>query len=426
MNPYPYITTLLLMLSWTTPVYAAAKGPQVELDRNRMVEGETVNLTLTVPGDLDGEPDFTPLDQGFDVLDRAQSSHTSIINGHMSSQRVWRLILAPKATGLLTVPPIPVGRLQSHPRTLKVLPAGSKDAGTESPRIFIEAEAAPKSPYVQGQLIYSVRIFHRVKLREASLSDPQTEGALLERLGEDKSYRAFRNGHSYNVIERRYAVFPQQSGRLGIDAPILSASVAAESQRRNSLSQRFFGRDPFAGFPDIGGFFQERRPVRIRSKRLEIEVKPRPTGISGNWLPAQSLSLEQSWTPQAAEFRVGEPVTRTLTLKARGLTHAQLPDLVMAAVDGLVRKVGRSEGRVLDDCEQALKKLTGRTFHGNGVLWRKWWREHRAAYREVLGRPPSDREAQLARQFVGGSDDADRWALLYQTLFQSLDFRFVN
>jgi cytochrome c553 len=47
------------------------------------------------------------------------------------------------------------------------------------------------------------------------------------------------------------------------------------------------------------------------------------------------------------------------------------------------------------------------------------------AYREVVGRKPSRREAELAAGFVGDSEDAERWGSLYQTLFQTLDFRYL-
>ena len=50
----------------------------------------------------------------------------------------------------------------------------------------------------------------------------------------------------------------------------------------------------------------------------------------------------------------------------------------------------------------------------------------RHAYRQVLGRFPSPREAELVRDFVRSGRDAHRWGLLYQMLFQSLDFRYVN
>lgn len=48
------------------------------------------------------------------------------------------------------------------------------------------------------------------------------------------------------------------------------------------------------------------------------------------------------------------------------------------------------------------------------------------AYLQVLGRKPTDRERYLAEDFLGPVDDAGRWSLLYQTLFQSLDFRYVR
>ena len=52
------------------------------------------------------------------------------------------------------------------------------------------------------------------------------------------------------------------------------------------------------------------------------------------------------------------------------------------------------------------------------------------AYYQVLGRPPRSAEQELAVDFVdnpGGTPDRlARWAMLYQTLFQCVDFRYLN
>ena len=53
------------------------------------------------------------------------------------------------------------------------------------------------------------------------------------------------------------------------------------------------------------------------------------------------------------------------------------------------------------------------------------------AYRLALGRPPSERERQLALAFVGGAGEAPAqrqvtWGELYQALFACIDFRYVN
>jgi len=54
-------------------------------------------------------------------------------------------------------------------------------------------------------------------------------------------------------------------------------------------------------------------------------------------LPAQKLTLEESWRPDNAPVHVGEPLTRHLRLSALGLTGAQLPDLgqLMVVPDGI-------------------------------------------------------------------------------------------
>ncbi len=53
------------------------------------------------------------------------------------------------------------------------------------------------------------------------------------------------------------------------------------------------------------------------------------------------------------------------------------------------------------------------------------------AYRETLGRMPGEREQKLASAFVSSSsgspaEQMERWAQFYQSLFGSLDFRYVN
>lgn len=48
------------------------------------------------------------------------------------------------------------------------------------------------------------------------------------------------------------------------------------------------------------------------------------------------------------------------------------------------------------------------------------------AYLQVVGRNPSTREFELAARFLGDSNKIGRWQLLYQTLFQSIDFRYLK
>ena len=77
-------------------------------------------------------------------------------------------------------------------------------------------------------------------------------------------------------------------------------------------------------------FFGSRmtKTKRILSKEVVLEVKPKPAGFTGkDWLAAEKLELTQEWSGNTQQMKVGEPVTRTLTLQGVGTTVGQLPEL---------------------------------------------------------------------------------------------------
>lgn len=321
---------------------SAAAGLDAVLDRTRVAEGDSVVLLLSAPGDSTDSPDLAPLEQDFDVLSQSQSSRIEIVNGRSSSTREWQISLSPKRSGKLQVPSLRLGASASAPLNLEVLPAAQAAKLGSSQPIKLEVEATPDKPYVQGKVIYTVRILVRGPLSSASLTDPKAGDAIIERQGDDKQSEAYRDGQRYLVIERRYSIFPQHSGALQIEPPVLTAQVRDQTNARNgSLRQRMFGgRDPFDGFDSIfdgdpfsgmGGMLQRTRPVQLRGERVTLDVQPQPAGTSSPWIPAESLVLSEDWTPQPLTFRVGEPVTRTVAITAQGITGAQLPELKLDA-----------------------------------------------------------------------------------------------
>jgi hypothetical protein len=356
-----------MLLSVLPPAVAvAAPALEASLDRARVAEGEAVALTLSAPGDAWGQPDLAPLAADFDVLDQSQSSRMSIINGQSSSMREWRFLLAPKRAGKLRIPPLQVGDRQSPALELEVLPASQAAQVGEALPVLVETEVDRSDPYVQAQVVYTVRVLYRVPLRQARLDDPSAAGAIIERLGDDRRSETYRDGQRYQVIERRYAIFPQQSGPLAIQPPVLGASIpesngprAGQRGRWPGIAdefERLLGRDPFA---DLGGLLERTRPVRVRGPALTLDVRPRPAGAALPWLPAESLVLSETWSPEPSELRVGEPATRTIAITAQGLTAAQLPDLAPVVPHG-VRSYPdkpRSESRAEDDDIVSMKVI---------------------------------------------------------------------
>ncbi|QQD17391.1 protein BatD [Spongiibacter nanhainus] len=285
---------------------------RASVDRQQLSADETLTLSLTADSMLfSDEPDVSALENDFHILNRQQSSRTHIINGKANSSRQWDYTLAPKREGTLTIPALPMGKYQTRPITVTVTDAPARSA-TGSEQVYLESDITPRRAYVQSQLEYTVRVFTSVNFLDASLESPELEDAVVESLGENR-YSKEINGRYYQVIERRYAIFPQTSGELIVPALTLQARV--ESYRQSLL--------------DPG------RLVVKRSPRHRVKVMAPPNSFDGPvWLPAKSLSIEENWSRDLGEVRVGDSITRRLEINAEGLLGSQLPDLPETQLDG--------------------------------------------------------------------------------------------
>jgi len=326
------------------------------LDRDRIAEGETVQLIVEANGQVSGRPDTRPLEKDFEILGVASGSRVNIVNGRMDARTDWEITLAPRHGGRLIVPPLEVDGEHSPSLTLEVSAAPvATDAAADNP-VFIETEIDPHSPYVQGMVRYTVRLFYRVPLSKGTLSDVQVDNAVVRQIGKDREYRAERGGRSYHVIERRYAIFPQATGKLVVYAPVLDARIPDASARGRNPFRQFFGRDPFSspvfGGDPLGEMFGTTRPVHVRGEARTLAVRARPAVSAKQgadvWLPAEDVTLSEQWQPAEGDLHVGDPLARTITIKARGLTGEQLPDLATGAVDGFKTYPDRAQAKTQD------------------------------------------------------------------------------
>lgn len=335
---------LTAMLVLAAPTLRAAVD--VSLDRNSVYSGDTVTLSIETSGDDRGQqPDLSPLKQDFDILGTSTSQQIQIINGQRADRNQWLVELGPLHTGTLTVPALKVGNTRTQVLVLKVSDPPSAAHSQAGQPVFIQSEATPSqgSLFVQQQILYTTRLFYRVPLIEGDFSDPKLDNAAVERLGDDHQYQTTVDGQHYQVLERRYAIFPENSGVLTIPPTQFSGrmvSTVTQSSpfgRADAIFERMLGGNPFkdrffAGTP----FGDPGKRVHLRGDAVTLAVKPRPAAYQGHdWLPTEKLVLHDSWAESPPEFRSGEPVTRTITLEAKGLEAAQLPDIHMPETAGL-------------------------------------------------------------------------------------------
>jgi len=295
---------------------AAGAEARAWLDRNSMHMGETVTLNVESSGDSSAtQPDFAALGDDFDLLGTQSSSSVSIVNGQTSSKLLWAVGLQPKHAGNLTIPAFTVGGAKTAPLTLNVLAAATGAVGKAGDDLFVQAEAVPRSPYVQQEVRLTVKLYYALSLIDGNLDDPKADGLVVRKLGQDSNYTADLGGRRYRVVERHYAASAENSGTLDLP-PIV-----------------FRGRGLDPG--DMNSFFSRGRSVSAQSDPIALDVRTRPPASGGDmWLPAQSLTLTAEGAGTDAGARVGEPLTLTVHLKAQGLAFEQLPELKLPKIDG--------------------------------------------------------------------------------------------
>lgn len=335
MNNLNRIFFALIFTAFALPALASVTAT---LDNDHVASGQTVQLQLQHDGTTDSQPDLGPLRNDFDVLGSSSGSNVQIINGHMSSQTQVTVLLSPRHDGKIRIPPLQWDGQQTAAIDLTVGGSGNAATGQPGPasgnasqHIFLTATLDQKQPYVQAADVLTVQLHADQPIFQASLDLPASSDVLVKQLGKDQQSTELRNGRSYQIVERKYLLFPQRSGTLSLDGPVLDAQVQATPGNDPAFGN-LFGQMPLAGM------LNATRPIRLHGKTITLNVLKRPAAATGaNWLPAQNVTLQETWRPDSGDIHVGDPLTRHLHLEALGLTGAQLPDLgaLMSVPDGI-------------------------------------------------------------------------------------------
>lgn len=301
------IACWLLMVLFALPLKLYAAQIEVETSPQLPRINEAFQLTFTVNGPGAGVPDFSPLNENFEVLNQRQSSQSTWANGRTTQSVSWVLNLMAREQGAVVIPAISFGQDISKPLKLEI-------QEKQSTEMFLKVSAKPENPYIQSQIIYTWQFYRRadVEISNARMNEPKVENAVRLQLGDNRQFSTKIGDVEYRVTEGHYAIFPQQSGILSIPPLALTAEVL----------------DREAG--NSGGFFRFQRSSarRVVSNTVEVEVLPIPSSYSASpWLAAQQLELSEKWSDEALQLTVGESLTRTLSLRATGVLKSQLPEL---------------------------------------------------------------------------------------------------
>ena len=294
------LMTTLLFITLSSSLHAASVT--ASLNKNVATENEVVQLTLRADfSDTGNGPDLSPLERDFDILGKSQNSQFSFNLGTSKALNFWVVTLMPKSVGTFEIPPIKIGDYESQPITLTIKNSPQLMDSNGNPPVMLKTEVSEIEPYLQQEVILSVKLYTSVALQNANRSVPSHPDLVIERLTDDQMNYQTVNGTQYQVITREYLAFPQRSGLLTIPPQSIQAMINTSTGRRM---------------------------IKVQSEPLNLQVIPIPASYTGDaWLPSKKVTVSTSLDKTNDAPRIGDTLIWTINIKAEGALPEQIPTL---------------------------------------------------------------------------------------------------
>jgi hypothetical protein len=292
--------TTLLFITLSSSLHAASVT--ATLNKNVATENEVVQLTLRADfSDTGNGPDLSPLERDFDILGKSQNSQFSFNLGTSTALNFWVVTLMPKSVGTFEIPPIKIGDHESQPIRLTIKSSPQLLDSNGNPPVMLKTEVSEIEPYLQQEVILSVKLYTSVALQNANRSVPSHPDLVIERLTDDQMNYQTVNGTQYQVITRDYLAFPQRSGLLTIPPQSIQAMINTSTGRRM---------------------------IKVQSEPLNLQVTPIPASYTGDaWLPSSKVTVSTTLDKSNDAPRIGDTLIWTINISAKGALPEQIPTL---------------------------------------------------------------------------------------------------
>lgn len=343
-----YLTLALLIIGFcVSSVSAGELSISAKVDREEITIEDSVLLSLTVSGiqsppqpKLPDLPDFTVHPQG-------TVSQVQFINGNLEASTIFTFALIPRKAGDFTIGPATVTKkgktAQSEPIQIKVVKVAGQTG--KKPDVFVEHSVIPKNPYRNQQVVYTFRFYSSLRVVDARLVEPDFEGFIFDKMGDEREYKKSIGGKDYRVVEIRKALFPTRAGQITIGETKLTAEVVVPTRGR-SRSSPFF-----SDFFDVGG---QRKTRHVRAEPIEMGVREVPlagrpqdfSGLVGDVSLVTKIEKDQ--------LAVGDSSTLNITISGNAnLRNVDLP-----------RMAGIQNFKTYDDRPVYTQKISGNQIIG--------------------------------------------------------------
>ena len=295
---------------------------EAHLSPNPIMQGESTELVISSDKPISAPENLKELTQNFMVAGQQQRQSSQFINGVGSTTYELAFVLFPLRQGEIEVPALKVGQEKTSPLTLKVVDKQQKASDEKDlPVLELSATVSDNKPYVGQTIFYTLTLTDGQGILEGEMIPAKVENARLAQIGQDKTSSIIKDGQRVHEIERIYTISFDKAGKIEIAPALFNGQVAYQAPRPTS-KRKFFGIADAELF--MGGLLNTTRPVSFTSNSVEIEVQPKPAGISGWWLPSSKVELNADY--QIPEIvQVGDTISGQFILTAQDVNANDMP-----------------------------------------------------------------------------------------------------
>lgn len=314
-----FARSTVCLLAWLTLLPAWAATFTTSLDRDTIILGENVTLTLKIEGAQTGGMPRLPAIPGLQPVGGSSSGFSSSTgpDGKTQVVQTFTVPFVADRVGDIAIPAFTLDvsgqKISSAPRTLKVLreDPNSPPAEFGTNQVFLWL-ALPKRDLVLGEIIVAeARLYLRNEIGNISdLQIPSISGdgynaGSLNRAGQ---FQRRVGNSSYNVLPFSFTLAPVKSGALTVGP--LNGSVTI-----------------YGGQQDIFGRYRQSAQASFTTEPRQLLVSPVPkenapanfTGAVGNYTMAVSVG--------PTNVATGDPITVRVQISGRGaLSGVMLPE----------------------------------------------------------------------------------------------------
>lgn len=282
---------------------------EASIDRGEIRETEQANITVKIIGGNPTEPDIEYTND-YDIQRSGTSISTEIINGVMSSGVAFNYTITPKKVGKIIIKPITTqvdGKVYStSPIELKVVKDEDKKITENKSNFFIVAEVDNKNPYLNEQVVYTLKFYRNVKIGNNSVKMPEFKDFWVEddnKDGRATEYEKIINNELYQITEVKKYLYPSKTGKIVIPKTVLDVEIIYKRNVDN-----FFGI-----------FSSTKSEVeRLQTQEIILNVKNIPNNKPSNFsnVVGKNLKLETKISQNTGN--IGEPINLRYTLSGKG------------------------------------------------------------------------------------------------------------